>query len=96
MNWDGVIFTAMISAGWMFAIMLGMQLGIRVERWRRDKEVEAFELPDTDERHWKKLYEELAEEWNHLPQVFPADHVPERLLNEIDSEREAHERRETA
>lgn len=75
MDW---IFFAMIGAGWMFAIMLGLQLGVRVERFRRDKEVEAFEFPEDDSDYWRRLYEELAEEYDSLPKVFPADTIVTR------------------
>jgi len=69
---DADTFTGLLTLAVMlaFASITFLLVGIRLERFRRDKEVEAFEFPEDDSTYWKKNYEELAEEYDVLREDF--------------------------
>jgi len=63
MDWSAVLLFAMVGMSWGFMGMLGMNVGIRLERYRHDKEVDAYVIPEEnlqDGAYWKMRYEELA------------------------------------
>lgn len=52
--------------GFMFCMIMGMIIGMRAERARRDAEVDAYVIPEEDmgdAEYWRLRYRELAEEW---------------------------------
>ncbi len=66
MDWEQLIGYLMLAAMGLFWGVLMIQIGIRMERMRREKEVDAFEFPEDDSAYWKRTYEELAEEYDRL------------------------------
>ncbi len=79
----------MLQAWFVLAVcgICGMMIGMRLERRRRDAEVDAFELPDTDARHWRKLYEDLAEEFVDLELWDPGANERDRIIEEREDAR---------
>ena len=60
MDWY-IVFSAFFSA------LVGMNIGIRLERHRIALEEVVYldELPEEDAEYWRKQYEDLAEEWDY-------------------------------
>ena len=87
MDWNLLTGVAAITASWMFCWILGMNIGIRLERFRWTQKEEVFfdEMPKGDTEYWRGMYTELAEEWAAIPNW---------LLNEIDRAREQRNERE--
>lgn len=58
---------ALIVASWAFSIIVGMWSGIRLERYRIAQEEALYfeEDEETDAEYWKRMYEELAAEWDY-------------------------------
>jgi len=68
MDWNAVYGFAMIGMSWAFCGMLGLNLGIKLERYRIAKEEDKtyFDQDDvTDAQYWRQKYDELAEEWDY-------------------------------
>lgn len=67
MDWNAVYGFAMIGMSWAFCGMLGLNLGIKLERYRIAKEEVVYldEAPEHDAEYWKRMYSELAEEWDY-------------------------------
>lgn len=64
---DGSIFwlLVLLGAGWFFTFTAGFNMGIKYERFRHDKEVDAYVIPEEnlqDGAYWKMRYEDLVAE----------------------------------
>lgn len=69
MDWGVVIFAVGFIVCWCCCVWTGFNLGIKYERFRRDKEVDAYVIPEEnlqDGAYWKMRYEELSQEWEEL------------------------------
>jgi len=64
----------MIGAGWLFSGLIGLHLGIQLERKRTTELVVEVDVED-DNTYWKKRYEQLAEEFDQEvgPKSFPQE-----------------------
>ncbi len=75
MSWDLVIVLVGFVACWFFAVVTGFNMGIKYERFRHDKEVDAYVIPEEnlgDEEYWKMRYEDLADE---MEEMYPLDQI---------------------
>ena len=58
MDWTIFFLIAMMGAGWFFTFTFGFNVGIRFERFRRDKEVDAYVIPEenlSDGAYWRSI-----------------------------------------
>jgi len=68
MDWGMMLSIAMLGAMVMFTFILGLNLGVKLERFRRDKEVDAYVIPEEsleDGAYWKMRYEDAVNDEFH-------------------------------
>ncbi len=65
--WDTVLVVVLFVACYGCCVWTGFNLGIKYERFRHDKEVDAYVIPEdrlSDSDYWKMQYEALVEDWD--------------------------------
>ena len=65
MDWSIVIMALLTGACWLFCLWYGFNMGVKYERFLIAKEEVIYldELPEGDASYWKKMYEDLADEY---------------------------------